>query len=243
MYNLDTFPNRILLALAALLPIFSIPHFSSHFLNIFVTLPVLCPFFPLCFTAVQLPGILFFLLQDLCSFSPCCRLRDLVQESRTSFRTLYHLRHCWLMHFLHFSFSSLNFISSTFYPFLQSIFPSCVDPRFLTVCRQQLRDLNFLIRSFIITILCCCFISSSSADSSCLICRRCKLYSPKKEKIIAQQSSRHFRILYVLLLRTLLHSRGAPLPLKASFLPSSTSYFFRTSSSILSAKFFQQSSL
>ena len=46
-----------------------------HVPRAFVTLPMLCPFFPLCFTTAQQPGILFF-LQDLCSFSPCCGLRE-----------------------------------------------------------------------------------------------------------------------------------------------------------------------
>ena len=49
----------------------------------------------------------------------------------------------------------------------------------------------FLITSFKIFIL-CCFISSPSVDSSCLLCRRCKLYSLNKEKTLAQQSSHHY---------------------------------------------------
>ena len=49
-----------------------------------------------------------------------------------------------------------------------------------------------------ISIICCCFISSCSVSSSCLLCRRCKLYSLNKEKIIAQQSPHHFLILYLL---------------------------------------------
>ena len=74
-------------------------------------------------------------------------------------------------------------------------------------------DLILFIRSFVVVIVCCCFISSTS-DSSCLLCRRCKLYS-------AQQSSHHLLILHFLFfLCTLEHSRGAPLPLKASLLRS-----------------------
>ena len=37
----------------------------------------------------------------------------------------------------------------------------------------------------------------ASVSSSCLLCRRCKLYSLNKEKIVAQQSSHHFLILFV----------------------------------------------
>ena len=112
-----------------------------------------------------------------------------------------------------------------FVPFLRGIFPSCVDPCFLTVLRQQLGfwHPSFLLIQFslsdlfIIVILCCCFISSSSVNSSCLLWKRCKLYSLNKAKILAQQSSPYFLILYLLFLRTLLHSKGSPLPLKALF--------------------------
>ena len=62
-------------------------------------------------------------------------------------------------------------------------------------------------------------------------------------KILAQQSSHHFLILYFFLLRTRLHSSAAPLPLEASLLLSSTLYFCRTYSSILSAKLFQHRSI
>ena len=44
-------------------------------------------------------------------------------------------------------------------------------------------------------------------------CVRCKLYPLNQTKILAQQSSLHLRIRCFLLLRTNLHSRGAPLPL------------------------------
>ena len=54
--------------------------------------------------------------------------------------------------------------------------------------------------------------------------RRCRLYSLNKEKNLAKQSFLHFLILQFLFLRTLLHSNGAPLPLKASLLLSSTLY-------------------
>ena len=104
-------------------------------------------------------------------------------------------------------------------------------------------DLIFFIRSFMMAILCYCFISSCSVSSSCLLCSRCKLYSLNKEKSLDQQSSHHFVILYFLLLRTLFHSKGLSLPLKAPFLPSSTLYLSRTSSSILPAKLFQHRSV
>ena len=104
-------------------------------------------------------------------------------------------------------------------------------------------DLIFFVISFIIFILCCRFIYFPSVDSSCMLCRRCELYSLNKEKILAQQSSHHFVLLCFLILRTLLHSRGAPPPLKASLLLSSTLYLSRTSSSTLSAQLFQHWSI
>ena len=61
------------------------------------------------------------------------------------------------------------------------------------------------------------------------------------EKILAQQPSPHFLILYLLFSRAVLHSRGAPLPLKASFAFLDL-VFSRTSSSILPGKFFQHRS-
>ena len=79
-----------------------------------------------------------------------------------------------------------------------------MEPSFLTVCRQQLSnppsvfgihpsfDLLFFVISCMTFILCCLVLSSSSVDSSCLLCRRCKLYSLNKAKILAQQSSLHF---------------------------------------------------
>ena len=64
LYHLETFSNsHSFNLLAALPPIFSPPHFPKlflHVLHIFVTLPVLCQFFPLCFTTVQQPDIVFF---------------------------------------------------------------------------------------------------------------------------------------------------------------------------------------
>ena len=98
------------------------------------------------------------------------------------------------MHLLHlFLLILLLHVFQPFVPFMHNILPSCVGPRFFTVLCQQLRDppsvpasilpfdLIFLMRAFMIAILCCCFISSSSVDSSCLICRRCNLYSLNKE--------------------------------------------------------------
>ena len=73
------------------------PKFVLHVLHAFVTLPMLCPFFPLCLTTVQQPGILFFFLQDLRSSSPWCKLRDFVLESSASLHTLNHLRHFLLV--------------------------------------------------------------------------------------------------------------------------------------------------
>ena len=105
--SLTLFPSHTQLTLAVFLPISSIPLFPRliiYFLHAFVTLPVPCPFFPLCFTAGQQPGILFFPLQDLCSSSPCCWLRDLMQKPSTAFRTLDNLRHLVLMHFLRLFF-------------------------------------------------------------------------------------------------------------------------------------------
>ena len=104
-------------------------------------------------------------------------------------------------------------------------------------------DLFFFVRSFMIAILCYCFISSSSVNSSCLLCKRCKLYSPNKAKILAQQSSHHLLIFFLLFLRTLLNSKGSPLPLKAPLLLSSTLYLSRTSSFIFATKFFQHRSI
>ena len=82
-----------------------------HILHVFVTLPMLCPLFPLSFTAVQQPGILFFFLQDLCFPCPCCGLRDFLQKPSTTFRTLpsstvtRHLRQLLLVPFLYLHFS------------------------------------------------------------------------------------------------------------------------------------------
>ena len=90
----------------------------------------------------------------------------------------------------------------------RNMYMSCQSWRFLTI------DIARRIRSLMIAILCCCFISSFTVDSSCLLCRRCKLFSLVQEKSLAQQSSHHFQILYFLLLRTLIHSNWLPLSLK-----------------------------
>ena len=71
-------PIRNLLVLAGIPPTFATPHFPRlvlHVLHAFVTLPMRCP----CFPRASQPGILFFFLQDLCSSSPCCGLREFVQ--------------------------------------------------------------------------------------------------------------------------------------------------------------------
>ena len=60
----------------------------------------------------------------------------------------------------------------------------------------------------------------------------CNLYSLNLEKILAQQSSSHLNIGYLLLLRTSLHSRGARLPLYAPLLLPSILCLFKTSSSL-----------
>ena len=115
-----------------------LPRLFLDIMHLLITLPMLCPFFHLCFTTIQQPHILFFILQDLCSSSPCCRLRDLVQESHTSFRTLNHLRHFVLMHYLHLFLLVLLFhLLLPLVPFLHGVFPSWMDPRFLTVRRHQ----------------------------------------------------------------------------------------------------------
>ena len=74
-------------------------------------------------------------------------------------------------------------------------------------------DLIFFVTSFIIFFFCCYFISSPSVDSSCLLCRHCRLYSLNKEKTLVQQSSHHFFILYFLLLRTRFFPPWESLPL------------------------------
>ena len=68
-------------------------------------------------------------------------IRDLKQRPSTAFRNLNHLRHLELMQFLHISFIiPLFHLLQPSVPFLHSIFPSCVNPRGLKVCRQQFRN-------------------------------------------------------------------------------------------------------
>ena len=139
------FPVRTLSALVGPPPISSVPHFF-HCLSS-VTLPMLCPLFPHCFTAFQQPGILFFFLQDPCSSSPCCGLRDLMQEPSTVFRTLDHLILPSLMQFFHLSLLTLlfhffqqNTICAWFLPLLdgatlsRSLPPATQQP---TICCQR----------------------------------------------------------------------------------------------------------
>ena len=138
-----------------------------------------------------------------------------MQKPRTTIHTLNHLIHSSLVHF--FQLLHLIFLhpSQPVVPFLHDVFQSSLKPCFLTPCSQQLTvlpfDLIFFTISFIIFILCCRFISSSSVENFCILCLSSKVYSLNLEKIIAQQSSPHLRILHFLLLRTRLHSRGAPL--------------------------------
>ena len=87
------------------------PRLVLQILHALITLPMLCPLFPLCFTTVQQRCIFFSFLQDLCSSSPYCRLGASVPESSISLHTLNHLRHLLLMHFLQFFFSSTFFFS------------------------------------------------------------------------------------------------------------------------------------
>ena len=76
------------LALAALPPISSTPHFSKA---CFSTHSSHCQcFFFFASQRPKHPGILFFFLQDLCTSSPRCRLCDLMQGSNTSLCTLDH---------------------------------------------------------------------------------------------------------------------------------------------------------
>ena len=58
---------------------------------------------------IQQSRILFLIHQSVCSSSlpPCGRLRDFVQENRTSLRTLNHFRHLVLVYFLQLFFITL----------------------------------------------------------------------------------------------------------------------------------------
>ena len=63
-------PGRSLSALARPPPLSSTLHCQQlilHVLHVFVTLPVPCPFFPLCLTTVHRPGILFLLSSRICT--------------------------------------------------------------------------------------------------------------------------------------------------------------------------------
>ena len=79
------FPIHPPLTLAAHPPNFSVPHFPMSLLrimHIFLTLPMLFPFFHLCFTTVQQPRILFFILQDLClQTGPSVRVAEVCREN------------------------------------------------------------------------------------------------------------------------------------------------------------------
>ena len=197
----------------------------------------LCPFFPLCFTAIQQLGILFFFLQDMRSSSPCRGLRDLMQEPSTTFRTFDHLIHALLMPLFHLPFLILLFHFSNqtchfcvvspspgwSHAFSQSAASNSATHHLLSASILSFHLIFFVI-SFIIFILCCRFISSPSVESSGMLFRRCRLCSLNKAKILAQQSSHHFRILYFMLFRTRL-------------------MLSRTSSSIFQASLFQHSSI
>ena len=143
--------------------------FVLHVLHAIVALPMLCPFLPLCFTAVQQPGILFFYLQDLCTSPPCCRLTDLVQESSASLRNLNHFRHCLLMHFLHLFLlvllisppATCTISAGWIHAFSQSAANNSVKHHLFSASTLSF-DLIFFVKSFTTFILCCCFISASS---------------------------------------------------------------------------------
>ena len=146
LYNLDAFfsSHSLRVWLPSISSKFLIsPRRVLHVLHAFVTLPMLCPIFLLCFRAVEQPGTLFFFLQDLCSSFPCCGLRDLVQKPSTSFRTLDHLIDTLLMQLFHLSLLILLFSLSPTKHTIFAWFLSLLDgatPRFLTVCRQQLSN-------------------------------------------------------------------------------------------------------
>ena len=212
-------PDRCLLALARPPPFSSTLHFSKaysldiahcrHFANV---LPTLSSFL----RSDPSPWLLFHLLQNLHSSSPCRGLGDSVQKPSTTIRTLNHLAHFSLVHFfqlLYFIFSSSLLASRTIsawcIPILheaklsRNLRPAihwptnfCLHPFFLL--------LRFSL-SFISFILCCCFISSSSVEPTFILFMRCKLYTLNQENCLAQQSSLHVRIRYLLLLRTRLH--------------------------------------
>ena len=175
-----------LLALAALPPTFS-TQFSTAYppQALLITLPMLCPFFPRCFTAVQQPGILLFSRSAL--LSPCCGLRDFAQMSSAAFRTLDHLIHTLLMQFFHLSSRRT---------FSQSARQELRTPPSVFGGHSSFFDIIFFIISFFITFLLCCLtlqvVLSEQGEDSC------------------QQSSLHFRFLYFLLLRTRRHSNGDP---------------------------------
>ena len=130
---------------------------------------------------------------------------------------------------IHASSQSFASNSETHYRFWASIIPF---------------DLILFSRSLMIAILSCCFISSSYVSSSCLHCRRCKLYSLNKEKIPAQQSSHNFlkkkNFSFCVLL-------SIPRGHRCLWRPLSCSLQLCTcpglSSSILSANLFQQRSI
>ena len=103
-------------------------------------------------------------------------------------------------------------------------------------------DLIFFVISFITFNLCCLLISTSSVDSSCLLCRRCRLYFLNKAKILAQQSSLHlssytgafasvslcFAVLdLVFVTNLLLHSFSQILPALIHSVLTHTSPFYR----------------
>ena len=160
------------------------------------------------------------------------------------------------MHLLHlFLFIFLFIFCNNSYHFCMVSCPSWMDPRFLTVCRQQLSNppSAFSVHSFFLI-----WFSLSNLHNlhsllplHLLFFRWLLLLALQPLQVVVseqgedscQQSSLHFLILYFLLLRTRLNSSETPLPLKASLLLSSTLHLSRTSASIFPAKFFQHWSI
>ena len=208
LYSFDTFSNPHPFCLGSASSDFFISSFFHGLSSIFLTFSSHCQCFAHSFLFASqrsdnLASSSSF-LQDLCSSSPCCRPSDFVQESSASLRTLDHVRHFWLVPFLHLFLLIFFFISSnhTYHFCMVSSHPGWIHAFSQSAANSSEThhrlsasilpfDLIFFVRSFIIFILCCCFISSSSsfADSSCLLCSRCKLCSLNMANVLAQQSS------------------------------------------------------
>ena len=214
------FPIHTLLALATLPSFFSTSHLSRlilHILQAFVALPMLCPFLPLCFTAVQQPGILLFF--RICGpplhavgFVILCKKSPALPSALLTIRfTL-----CSRMSSI-FLLSSSSFIFPTNYTIsLRCLFFFWMEPRFLAVCHQQLsntpsvfsvqspfRSVFHNLHSLLPLHLFFFFNGILMHDLPTL--QVCTLRT--------KQSSPNFLILYFSLLRARLHPNGDPLPL------------------------------